>query len=66
MSGGRAILDPPNMQGCAGEVDLLPAQINNLPSPRAMSECEQDHQRIAPAMAIAPRSLDQPFDFRQA
>jgi hypothetical protein len=25
-------------------------------------EREQDHERIAPGMAIAPRSLDQLFD----
>jgi hypothetical protein len=53
------------MQGCAGKVDLLPAQINNLPSPQPMPECEQDHERITLAMAIAPRSVDQPFDFSQ-
>jgi hypothetical protein len=46
------------MQSCAGEIDLLPAQINNLPSTQPMPECEQDHQRITPAMAIAARSLD--------
>jgi hypothetical protein len=51
------------MEGCAGEVDLLPAQINNLPRAQPMPERKQDHERIARAMAIAPRSLDQLFDF---
>jgi hypothetical protein len=36
MHGGRAILDP------AGEFDLLPSQINNLPSAQSMPECEED------------------------
>jgi hypothetical protein len=53
------------VQGCAGEIDLLPTQINNLPSTQPMSECEQDHERIAPAMAIASCSVDQLFDLGQ-
>jgi hypothetical protein len=65
MRGGRPILDPANVQDRAREVDLLPPEIDHLPSAQPVPEGEEDHERVPLAPAIALRGLDQLLDFRQ-
>jgi hypothetical protein len=65
MRGGRSILDPANVQDRAREVDLLPPEIDHLPSAQPVPEGEEDHERVPLAPAIALRGLDQLLDFRQ-
>jgi hypothetical protein len=59
MRGGRTVLDPSDVDGCAVEVDLLPTKINDPSGAEAMPERQEDHERIPVAPTIALRSLDQ-------
>jgi hypothetical protein len=42
MGAGRALLDPTNVQGGRPELDLIPAQVNQLARPQAMPVGHQD------------------------
>jgi hypothetical protein len=53
------------MQDRSVEVDLLPAQIDNLARTQSMPKCEEDHERVAMAPTIALRCLDELLDLSQ-
>jgi hypothetical protein len=59
---GRALLDPADVQGGRSEIDLLPAQVDQLGDPKAVPIRHEDHGRIPVAVAVALGGLDQPFD----
>ena len=46
----------------AFEFDLVPAQIDQLADPQAVTERDQDHGGVAMTPAIAPRGVDQFLD----
>src|SRR5215813_7344189 len=51
MYAGNAVLDPVNVQAALGELDLLPLQVAHLRGPQAMAVGDQDHGRVAMAVA---------------
>jgi hypothetical protein len=65
VGGGRTILNPPNMQDRAREVDLLPPEVNDLPSAQPVPERKEDHERVPLPPTIALRGLDQLLHLRQ-
>src|SRR5258707_3966424 len=62
MRARRPVLDPPHVEHSAIEVDLVPAQVADLGRPEPMPEGDQDHARIAMAVAVGFGGLDQGFD----
>ncbi len=62
MRARRPVLDPPHVEHSAIEVDLVPAQVADLGRPQPMPEGDQDHARIAMAVAVGFGGLDQGFD----
>jgi hypothetical protein len=57
-----AVLDPADLQGYAGEVDLFPTQVADLGGPQPVPVGEQDHVRVTMAVTVAPDGLDQRLD----
>jgi hypothetical protein len=47
------------VQGGGGEVDLVPAQVDQFRHPKAMPPRHQDHGAVAVAPAVALRRLDE-------
>ena len=62
MGRGRALLDPADMQAGMGEVDLIPAQVDQLADPQAVAIGDQDHGRVPVAPAVLAGRLDQLLD----
>src|SRR5260370_15227324 len=59
MSAGGPVLDPPHVQHCAIEVDLVPTQIADLSRPKPVAECEQDHRGVPMTVSVGLGGLDQ-------
>jgi hypothetical protein len=57
-----AVLDPADVQGCAGEVNLVPTQVADLGSPQPVPVGEEDHRRVTMAVTVVPRGLEQGLD----
>ena len=57
-----SVEDPPNVEGCCLEVDLLPARVDHFCRPQPVPVGQQDHERVPVAVPVAARSLDQLFD----
>ena len=51
MHTGNSVLDPVNVQAALGEFDLLPLQVADLRGPQAMAVGDQNHGRVAMAVA---------------
>jgi hypothetical protein len=62
MGARPAILDAAHMQVRGLEINLIPAEINDLGGPQGMAEGEQDHERVTPAVPVPARRLNQPLD----
>ena len=60
MYAGNAVLDAVNVQAALGQLDLLPLQIADLGGPQAVPIGDQDHCRVAMAVAtiLASRSIN--------
>ena len=56
-----SVEDPPNVEGCCLEVDLLPARVDHFCRPQPVPVGQQDHERVPVAVPVAARSLDQLF-----
>jgi hypothetical protein len=52
------VLNAADVQGCAREVDLFPAQITDLGCSQPMPEGKQHHEAIAIALPIATGCLN--------
>ena len=62
MRARRPILDPPHVEHCATEVDLVPAQVADFARPEPVPEGDQDHGRVPMAVAVGLGGLDQRLD----
>jgi len=63
MHAGNPILDPVNVQAALGELDLLPLQVADLGGPQTVSIGDQDHGRVAMAVAaMLSGAVHQPVD----
>ena len=62
MRAGRALLDPADVQGGRGELDLVPAQVHQFGSAQAVPVGHQDHGGVAVAPAVSLGGLHQPLD----
>ena len=62
MRGGRAALDPAHRQGGLVEVDLVPAQVDQLADPQTMTIGHQDHGGVAVTVAVVLDLVDQTLD----
>jgi hypothetical protein len=60
----RAIPEAPNVQNGALEIDLIPAQVDQLADPQTMPETYPDRGRITMPMAGFLSRLDQLLDLR--
>ena len=58
---GVAGLAPADVQIGTAEVHLIPAQIDKLTRPQAVPVGDQDHGRIAVAVAVVLGGIDQPL-----
>jgi len=56
------MLDPAHMHFSTIEIDLIPAQVNELGDPQALAAGDQNQSGIAMAITIACRSLDELFN----
>jgi len=54
----RTGLGPVDVQDARGEIDLIPAKVDQLDSPQAVAEGQQDHGRVAVARSRLDQSLD--------
>ena len=59
---GRARLDPADVQGRLVEVDLRPAQVDQLADPQTVAIGDKDHGRVAVTMAVVLGRPDQALD----
>lgn len=62
MGAGAALLDPADVQGGGGEVDLIPAQVGQLAGPEPMPIGHKDHRSVPVRPSVALRGPQQPFD----
>src|SRR5262249_52816051 len=63
MHAGNAVLDAVNVQAVLGQLDLLPLQVADLRGPQAVAVGDQDHCRVAMAVAtILASAVHQPLD----
>ena len=63
MHTGNAVLDAVNVQAALGQLDLLPLQVAHLGGPQAMAVGDQDHGRVAMAVAaMLAGAVHQPVD----
>ena len=53
MGAVTALLDPADVQGGRGEVDLVPAQVRQLARPEAVAVGHKDHRRVPVGPAVA-------------
>jgi hypothetical protein len=51
MYAGNPVLDTVNVKAALGEFDLLPLQVADLRGPQAMAVGDQNHGRVAMAVA---------------
>ena len=59
-----SVLDPVNVEAALGELDLLPLQVADLRGPQTMAIGDQDHGRVAMAVAaMLAGAVHQPVDF---
>jgi len=63
VNAGRAALGAPNVQFPGREVDIVPAQGNQLRSPQTVPIGYQEGRGVAMAPAVFRRSLNQLLDF---
>ena len=56
------MFDAADMQAGIGEVDLVPAKVDDLARPEAVSVGDQDHGGVAMSPAVLAGGLEQPFD----
>src|SRR6516165_8193358 len=60
---GDSALEPVNVQAALGEFDLLPLQVAHLGGPQAMAVGDQNHGRVAMAVAaMLSGTVHQPLD----
>ena len=63
MHAGNPILDTVNVQAALGQLDLLPLQVADFRGPQAVAIGDQDHRRVAMAVAaIFASAVHQPLD----
>ena len=62
MGAGAALFDPADVEGGRGEVDLIPAQVDQFGCPEAVAIGHQDHRGIPVAPSVALGGLEQPLD----
>ena len=62
MGAGAALLDPADVQGGRGEVDLVPAQVRQFARPQTMAVGHKDHRGVPVAPSVALGGLEQPLD----
>src|SRR5215510_11616587 len=63
MHTGNAVLDAVNVEATLGELDLLSLQVAHLRGPQTMAIGDQDHGRIAMAVAaMLADAVHQPLD----
>jgi len=60
---GWVLWVPPNVEYCAIEVDLIPAEVAQLSRAQPVPESHQDHGRIPVAVPVLLGGLDQGVDF---
>jgi len=52
-----SVEDPPNVEGCCLEVDLLPARVDHFCRPQPVPVGQQDHERVPVAVPPAARTI---------
>src|SRR5262245_49088160 len=63
MHAGNPILDTVNVQAALGQLDLLPLQVADLRGPQTVAIGDQDHGRVAMAVAaMLSGAVHQPVD----
>jgi hypothetical protein len=62
VNAGRAALGAPNVQFAGREVDIVPAQGNQLRSPQTVPIGYQDGRSVSVAPSVVTGSVDQLFD----
>lgn len=60
---GRTVFDATDTARLGFEVDLFPAQVTDFGGAQAVAEGQENHERVAMAVAIVLRRVDQPFHF---
>jgi hypothetical protein len=63
MGAGAALLDPADVQGGRGEVDLIPAQVGQFAGPQAVAVGHKDHRGVTVAPSVSLGGPEQPLDF---
>ena len=64
VSARRTPLDPANMQRSRSEVDLIPAEVNKLGGPKAVTIGHQDHRGVPMPPTVLSSGVHEPFDLR--
>jgi hypothetical protein len=65
MRGWRTLFHPSHMQPRPGVVDLIPPQVNQFHSTKAMTECHQDHRGVPVAVSVCPGCTHRLLDLRR-
>jgi hypothetical protein len=62
MGTGAALLDPADVQGGRGEVDLVPAQVGQFARPQAVPIGHQDHGGVPVSPSVCLGGPEQALD----
>ena len=64
MGARRPPLDPANMHRPGSEIDLIPAEVNKLGGPKAVTIGNQYHRGVPMPPAVLSSGVHEPFDLR--